>query len=414
MEQEMTRVSEARNKEKKRSHLRISMLGTFEIVNDETKIEESLNRSKKMWNLLGYIITHRNRHISQTEYIDMLWPDEVSANPVNALKTLLSRVRNLLEPLKLNNESFIVSSQSSYHWNNQIPCKVDAEEFERLVKKASDDEYPEDVRIKHYKKALDLYKGDFLTKHSTELWVIPVSTYYHNLYIEAVKKFLALLQKQNDYETMEYYCAKALQIERFDEQLHCTYIQILVDQGNTFAALNHYEQTTNLLYSNLGVKPSKELQSLYLHIMHTQKTLETDLNIIQNDLKEAEYKTGPFFCEYVIFQETYRLIVRQAQREGRSVFLCLLTITDSHGIVPSLNTLEAAMKRLYDAIHVSLRRGDVVSKYSGAQYVILLPDITYEDGGMVMERIIKAYYHANRRSLLHLKYKLEQLSIPTR
>lgn len=387
----------------------ISLLGNFEIKNGDAKIEETINRSKKMWNLLGYIITYHNKHISQNEYIDMLWPDEVSANPVNALKTLLSRVRTLLEPIAINQENFILSSQGSYQWNNKLPCVIDIEEFEKYCKKATDVSYPEDERIKFFKKALDLYQGDFLTKHSTELWVIPLATYYHNLYLDTVKTFLQLLNTRNEYELMEYYCSKALQIERFDETLHCIFIQILLNQGNTIAAMNHYEQTTDLLYLNLGVKPSKELRSLYLNIIRTQKTLETDLNIIQGDLKEAEFKSGPFVCEYCIFQETYRLIARQAAREGRSVYLCLITVSDSKGDIPSLNKLDAAMKRLLDAINDSLRRGDVVSRYSGAQYVILLPDINYEDGSMVMERIIKKYYQANRRSVLHLKYKLEQI-----
>lgn len=387
----------------------ISLLGNFEIKNGDAKIEETINRSKKMWNLLGYIITYHNKHISQNEYIDMLWPDEVSANPVNALKTLLSRVRTLLEPIAINQENFILSSQGSYQWNNKLPCVIDIEEFEKYCQKATDVSYPEDERIKFFKKALDLYQGDFLTKHSTELWVIPLATYYHNLYLDTVKAFLQLLNTRNEYELMEYYCSKALQIERFDETLHCIFIQILLNQGNTIAAMNHYEQTTDLLYLNLGVKPSKELRSLYLNIIRTQKTLETDLNIIQGDLKEAEFKSGPFVCEYCIFQETYRLIARQAAREGRSVYLCLITVSDSKGDIPSLNKLDAAMKRLLDAINDSLRRGDVVSKYSGAQYVILLPDINYEDGSMVMERIIKKYYQANRRSVLHLKYKLEQI-----
>ena len=387
----------------------ISLLGNFEIKNGDAKIEETINRSKKMWNLLGYIITYHNKHISQNEYIDMLWPDEVSANPVNALKTLLSRVRTLLEPIAINQENFILSSQGSYQWNNKLPCVIDIEEFEKYCQKATDVSYPEDERIKFFKKALDLYQGDFLTKHSTELWVIPLATYYHNLYLDTVKAFLQLLNTRNEYELMEYYCSKALQIERFDETLHCIFIQILLNQGNTIAAMNHYEQTTDLLYLNLGVKPSKELRSLYLNIIRTQKTLETDLNIIQGDLKEAEFKSGPFVCEYCIFQETYRLIARQAAREGRSVYLCLITVSDSKGDIPSLNKLDAAMKRLLDAINDSLRRGDVVSRYSRAQYVILLPDINYEDGSMVMERIIKKYYQANRRSVLHLKYKLEQI-----
>lgn len=389
--------------------IKISLLGNFEIQNGNARIEETINRSKKMWNLLGFILTYRNKHISQAEYIEMLWPDENSSNPTNALKTLLSRLRTLLEPVAVNNENFILSSQGSYQWNNNLSCIIDTEVFEELVKKGNNTDFSDEERISYYMDALNLYKGDFLTKHSTELWVIPVSTYFHNLYLDAVKSLLMLLRQQNDYENMEYYCTKALQIERFDETLHSILIQTFLGQGNTIAAMNHYERTTELLYQNLGVKPSKELRALYMDIIRTQKTLETDLNIIQNDLKEVEYKQGPFVCEYCIFQETYRLIARQAAREGRSVYLCLITVSDRNGNIPSLNKLDAAMKRLLDAINQSLRRGDVVSQYSGAQYVILLPSITYEDANMVLERIIKQYYHNNRRSVLHLKYKLEQM-----
>ena len=91
----------------KSTPIQISMLGSFAIDNNGTKIEETANRSKKMWNLLGFIISHRNKHLSQTDYIDMLWPDEDSANPVNALKTLLSRSRHLLDPIAIHNENFI-------------------------------------------------------------------------------------------------------------------------------------------------------------------------------------------------------------------------------------------------------------------------------------------------------------------
>lgn len=389
--------------------IKISLLGNFEIQNGDAKIEETINRSKKMWNLLGFIIAHRHKHISHDEYIEMLWPDDNSNNPTNALKTLLSRLRALLEPVAVNNENFILSSQGSYQWNNNLPCIIDTETFESLLKKANNTSLSEEDRISYYMEALQIYKGDFMTKHSTEIWVVPIATYFHNLYLDAAKSLLQLLQQQNDYENMEYYCTKALQIERFDETLHCILIQTYLGQGNTIAAMNHYEQTTELLYQNLGVKPSKELRALYLDIIRTQKTLETDLHIIQNDLREVEFKNGPFICEYCIFQETYRLIARQASREGRSVYLCLITISDGKGNIPSLNKLDAAMKRLSDAMNQSLRRGDVVSQYSGAQYVILLPSITYEDANMVLERIVKQYYQNNRRSVLHLKYKLEQI-----
>ena len=39
-----------------------------------------------------------------------------------------------------------------------------------------------------------------------------------------------------------------------------------------------------------------------------------------------------------------------------------------------------------------LRAGDVASKYSGAQYVILLPTCTYETGKMVIERLLTRFF----------------------
>ena len=230
--------------------IKISLLGKFEIQNGDAKIEETVNRSKKMWNLLGYIITHHDKQISQAEYIEMLWPEDKSSNPINALKTLLSRLRAFLEPIAIHDENFILSSQGSYHWNDKLNYVIDTDLFEMYIKKASNTDCTVEERISLYEQAIALYKGDFLSKHATELWVIPISTYFHNLYIDSVKELLKLLRERNDFDSMEYYCVNALQIERFDEDLHCILIETYLNQGNTNAALAHYEQTTDFLYQS--------------------------------------------------------------------------------------------------------------------------------------------------------------------
>lgn len=77
----------------------VTMLGGFRIRVDGNVLTDEINRSQKLWNVLCYLIAHRERTVPQSEFIELFWPEENSANPTNALKTLLYRVRSLLEPL---------------------------------------------------------------------------------------------------------------------------------------------------------------------------------------------------------------------------------------------------------------------------------------------------------------------------
>lgn len=52
----------------------------------------------------------------------------------------------------------------------------------------------------------------------------------------------------------------------------------------------------------------------------------------------------------------------------------------------------------------------MVSKYSGAQYVVMLPAANFEDSTMVVERIVNAFYRQHRRNFLKLTYRIRELS----
>ena len=77
--------------------------------------------------------------------------------------------------------------------------------------------------------------------------------------------------------------------------------------------------------------------------------------------------------------------------------------------MPALNVLGATMDQLLQVMVGNLRRGDVVSKYSGAQFVVMLPAANFEDSTMVMERIVSAFYRQHRRNFLKLSYRLRAL-----
>ena len=187
-------------------------------------------------------------------------------------------------------------------------------------------------------------------------------------------------------------CCRASDLDLLDESLHILVIRSLVGQGKDAAALDRYEKATDLLYRSLGVTPSAELRDLYTAIMDTEKSMETDLAVIQQSLKETATRPGAFVCEYGFFREAYRLEARRAARNGTCVHLALLTVSLPGGGMPELGVLNTTMDQLLAVLSGGLRRGDVVSRYSGSQYVVMLPAANFEDSTMVMERIISVLY----------------------
>ena len=75
--------------------LHIRMFGDFTLKSGEAQISDGDNRSRKVWLLLAYIFCRRGRQVSRKELIGLLWGDESSNNPENALKTTF---HNFLKP----------------------------------------------------------------------------------------------------------------------------------------------------------------------------------------------------------------------------------------------------------------------------------------------------------------------------
>lgn len=388
----------------------ISFLGGFKLQIGDRVLTDELNRSMKLWNLLAYLIVHRNRSIPQAEFIEMLWPEDMDGNPLSALKTLFFRIRKMIASVLGEEQNLIVSRYSSYAWSREVECVVDAEDFEKCCRQASDAKLSDEDRIRFYRNVVDLYKGDFLPKLSSQLWTISFKTHYHSLYLAAVKEYADLLNNAGNYDEMAEVCLKAIQIDAYDERLHTLLLRALLAQGKHAAALNHYERATDFLYRNLGVHPSQELRSLYSQIMDVQKTLETDLAIIQESLSE-NYQKGAFICEFGFFKEAYRMACRLAARTGISVHVVLLTLSNKDGSIVDLNILSGAMNQLLEDSRLNLRQVDMITRYSGAQYLILLPRANYEDSIMVSERIRNAFGRHYRYRKLRLVCRIQPLDL---
>ena len=178
--------------------LKVQMFGEFSISVDGKSISNHDNRSRKIWSLLAYLILNHDKVIKQSELIQILWDeDDRGVNPVGALKTLFYRARTELDNLWDGaGKQLIVSQGNGYTWNDDIPMTLDVETFEELGERLSaqtEDNLEDAVAL------VRLHRGEFLERLSTELWVMPITAYYHNAYNFHLLRIMPTLLEENRY-----------------------------------------------------------------------------------------------------------------------------------------------------------------------------------------------------------------------
>ena len=183
-------------------------------------------------------------------------------------------------------------------------------------------------------------------------------------------------------------------------------MRALMAVGAQQNALQHYEYVTDLFFSQFGITPSDQLTALYKEIAKACNATELDLNIIKDNLREYSLRPGAFFCEYEVFKDIYRLEARVAVRTGQATYICLVTAADPFGKTLATKTINVSMDRLKDIIAFSLRRGDVFTRYSVTQFLIMLQSASYEKSDMVIKRIHRNYKKAYPKSKVDLHFKL--------
>ncbi len=386
------------------------MLGGFRLTIGDISITNKVQQAKKPWTILEYLVYYHSREIPSDELVGIIWPEDNNVNPANALKTLIFRTRKLLEPFKLSTQQLITQNHGTYCWNPEVSLSLDTSEFESLYKQSCQPGLPESQQLEFLLKALALYKGDFLPKAAWEPWVIPISRHYHSIFVRAVMQAVELLLKDEQWDSIIRLCRHAVSVEALNEDFQYYYIYALFSSGRQRQALEQYRVMVDSFYNEFAITPSERMANLYKLIQDREHGVNTDLSLIQKSMQESQQSLGAYFCEFTVFRDIYQLERRAIARTGDSIFLGLLTLSQEDGSLPKASVLTRAMGHLGNAATGSLRHGDVYTRYSVSQYMILLPSASYENGEMVMQRIIRNYKKAYLRKDIIVHYSLQAVA----
>lgn len=393
------------------SNLNIQMLGGFSIRCGDKVVDDRSNRMKKVWLLLAYLIFCRNSVTTQDNYLALLQGagSDDSADPNGRLKAMFYRARTMLNQVDESaGHDWIIRKNGTYAWNTEIPLRVDVEEFESLCKKASATE-DEEERLSLYKQALDLYRGDFLPKLSMEPWVMPIHAYYHQLFLNTAEQALALMEAREQWENIAAFCERALKIEPYSETLYQHLMRACIARKDRPGALRAYEEMSELLFSTFGVMPSEESRALYREASREEESFSVPVGTVRDQLREPAAAKGALYCEYDFFKLLYQVQARAILRSGDVIHIALFSIHAPRGKELARRSLDLAMNNLQELIVSNLRQGDVVTRCSVSQLIVMLPQANYENSCAVCQRILKAFNRQYPHSPVDIHYSVQPL-----
>ncbi|MGI5271753.1 BTAD domain-containing putative transcriptional regulator [Nonomuraea sp. CA-218870] len=237
--------------------MRVRVLGPVEVVADGERLPVGGARLRA---LLARLALDAGRTVTAEALAEALWPDGAPGDPVNALHSLVSRLRRALPGGRL------VSADGGYRLDVE-PDAVDARRFERLAgegRRALARDRPE-AALRLLSEALALWRGD-LPGEVPE----PVRRRLEELRLSAREDQAQAALAGGRTEGLVAELEALAAAHPLRERLRGLLIRALHAQGRRAEALAAYEDARRLLAAELGADPGPELREIHLELLREE------------------------------------------------------------------------------------------------------------------------------------------------
>ena len=376
--------------------IRIHLCGNFCICSENERLDVK-DISSQLCSLIAFLAVHQGAPCTAESIIEALFPNE-TRNPQSALKNQVYRCRKFLVDKNIPAaKELILTMKGGYYLNNDILIQIDTSEIEAICKMLAEsncDRSKEEL----YLRLLDLYTGNFLSNLSYQDWVDPFSRHYHNLFFTQIYRYLEQLSENNQYQQLLEIAKRLSFIDKYEERVHYYIIKGLYKSQDSSTAISYYKQISTMFYNDLGVELSEYIRVLYDQIAISSKVHHFNINSLRKELTDnAAIHTDPFYCEFGVLKQIFQYQTRVFERTGQPMLLGIITINISTTAKSNKELRVRAITQLLESLRLSLRKGDLYSRCSSNQYVILLPNVLNTINMTAMKRIEK-HFHLNFNS----------------
>ena len=240
--------------------VRIGILGPLQITVDGLPLPVTGTRIRA---LLARLAVDAPGVVPAAELVDAVWPGGNSADPVNALQSLISRVRRAL-----GDPALLPAAPGGYRLAVD-PAQVDARRFASLIdtgrrQLAGGDPHGAATTLE---EALALWRGTPLPDADDALYALAPTRRWTEMHGEAVADRLeALLQGGRAADAVADLSALA-ESDPTRERPASLLMRALAATGRTAEALATFDRLRDALAEQLGVDPGAEIQAVHLAVL---------------------------------------------------------------------------------------------------------------------------------------------------
>ena len=358
-------------------------LGSFSLDFNGQRLWLKGSPQKKSMQLLMALLKAGAEGATRQQLLEVVWkeggdPQKEKSN----LNQHLYYLRQLIQESHFPEGKYIIVQKPRYYFTEDYEIHSDTEQLDQILEEIRNAEAAGEDTLELLRQFCRGYTGEFLPMLNGEEWVVEKSAYYQKQYFSCLSRLCVRLKEMGEYQEMLELCTVASQIHPYDEW-QAVQIDCLVAMNRYKDALKVYEDAAEFFYEDLGVSSLNRTIARYRNTEGRLHYLSSALAGIRKGLNEEERLWGAYCCSYPSFVDVYRIVVRMQERTGIGSLLMVCTLN----IAGSGENTETWMERFRQFMAGSIRNGDVYTRYSPNQFLVLLMQAEEKDVENIEERL---------------------------
>lgn len=366
--------------------LRVKMFGVFSASFGDAVLTFGRQRDSKFCQLFQLLMTRPGQGFSKKGIAEAFYGDEEVENANASLNNTIFRLRKYLKESPLPPGEYLSLKNGVLRFDGGVEVESDAWSFACAVREF---EREQDGRKKAEicGRACELYQGEFLPRLSNEIWVIEQGRAYREMYGRVVDYLLRDRKERGDWKSIGALAGRAAGLYP-GEGWERWQIESLIALGRYREAEQVY-QAAAVRVQEAGGFLSRERQAEFGRMGAQIQRPDGTVEEIGKYLTERGPVRGAYNCTLPGFSDCLHMLKRVTAREESVCFsLLLCSILDSSGHpAGSPEYCKKQGEKLRAIFQEHLRRGDVYTRYSEGQYLLLCVGANREDSLAIGGRI---------------------------